>query len=227
MFRTDRGPSLAGRTTTPTSLVRAPRRARVTAPTARCSPLLDRAADEIHTFDPDSRVIAMVRNPADQMHSQHSEMLFQGDEDLDSFADALAAEERSAAGRARPGGVQEGLRPALPGARPLPRPGGALPGALRSRPGDRPPLRRPVADPAATYRRVLDFLDVDAGEDPDFDVVNANKVVRSTRLRTVLRHAPPGLRRLGRLAVPDEHARAALRRRLTCSTPARHRARHA
>ncbi len=45
-------------------------------------------------------------------------------------------------------------------------------------------------------------------------MVNANKVVRSARVRDLLRQAPPGLRRLGRLVVPDEHARAALRRRL-------------
>jgi hypothetical protein len=71
-----------------------------------------------------------------------------------------------------------------------------------------------VADPAATYRRVLEFLGVDPDHRPEFEVVNANKVVRSTRVRDLLRHAPPGLRRVGRLAVPDEHARAALRRRL-------------
>src|ERR1700719_2015583 len=31
------------------------------------------AAGEIHAFDPDSRVIALLRIPVDQMHSQHSE----------------------------------------------------------------------------------------------------------------------------------------------------------
>ena len=71
-----------------------------------------------------------------------------------------------------------------------------------------------VADTDATYRRVLEFLDVDPDHRPEFEVVNANKVVRSTRIRDLLRQAPPGLRRVGRLAVPDEHARAALRRRL-------------
>jgi hypothetical protein len=173
-----------------------------------------RAADEIHTFDPDSRIIAMVRNPADQMHSQYSEMRFQGEEDLDSFADALAAEEARAAGERVPAGCKKvfALR-----YRALARYHDQVARYLERFGPDRVTVLLYddlSADPAATYRRVLDFLDVDAGQDPDFAVVNANKVIRSTRLRTVLRHAPPGLRRLGRLAVRDPYARAALRRRL-------------
>ncbi len=59
-----------------------------------------RAAAEIHDYDPGSRVIALLRNPVDQMHSQHSEMLFQGDEDIASFEGALAAEEAAGAASA-------------------------------------------------------------------------------------------------------------------------------
>jgi hypothetical protein len=71
-----------------------------------------------------------------------------------------------------------------------------------------------VADPAAAYRQVLEFLDVDPGHQPEFGVVNANKVVRSARVRDLLRQAPSSVRRLGRLVVPDERARATLRRRV-------------
>ena len=71
-----------------------------------------------------------------------------------------------------------------------------------------------VSDPASTYRQVLEFLDVDPDHKPEFSVVNANKVVRSTRVRDLLRHASPGLRRLGRVVVPDARARAHLRRRV-------------
>ena len=34
----------------------------------------------------------LVRNPVDQMYSQHSEMVFQGDEDITDFSLAVAAE---------------------------------------------------------------------------------------------------------------------------------------
>jgi hypothetical protein len=172
------------------------------------------AAGEIHDFDPDSRIIILLRNPVDQMHSQHGEMLFQGDEDIRDFGDALAAEADRRCGRRVPPGCQK------------------LFGLLY-----RDIARYPeqverylsafghggvcvvlyddlVADAAGTYRRVLEFLEVDPGHVPAFDVVNANKVVRSARARDLLRHTPPALGRVGRMVVPNQYARAALRRRL-------------
>ncbi|HTZ08800.1 MAG TPA: sulfotransferase [Acidimicrobiales bacterium] len=173
-----------------------------------------RAAAEIHAFDPTSRIVAMVRNPVEQMYSQHSEMLFQGEEDLASFAEALAAEDERRQGRAVPPGCRK--------------PFGLLYGEL-TRYAEQ--LERYLerfgteqvcvvlyddlrADAAATYAGVLGFLGVDGAHRPEFAVVNANKVVRSPLLRDTLRSAPPGLRRLGRLAVRNEFTRAALRRRL-------------
>jgi hypothetical protein len=173
-----------------------------------------RAAAEIHAYDPGSRVIALLRNPVDQMHSQHSEMLFQGDEDIASFGEAVDAEEDRRRGERVPPGCQKlfGLL-----YRDIARYGDQLERyfSLFGRDNVCVLLYDDiVADTDATYRRVLAFLDVDPGHRPEFEVVNANKVVRSARMRDLLRHAPPGLRRMGRLVVPDEYARAALRRRL-------------
>ena len=61
-----------------------------------------RAAEEIRDFAPDARIVVMLRNPVDQMHSQHSEMLYQGDEDIRDFAEALDAEGDRALGRRIP-----------------------------------------------------------------------------------------------------------------------------
>jgi hypothetical protein len=173
-----------------------------------------RAAAEIHAFDPESRIIALLRNPVDQMHSQHSEMLFQGDEDIASFDEALAAEEDRKHGALVPPACQKvfGLL-----YRDIARYADQVERYLSVLGRDRVCVLLYddlVADPGATYRRVLEFLDVDPSHRPEFEVVNANKVVRSTRVRDLLRQAPPGLRRMGRLVVSDEFARAALRRRL-------------
>jgi len=173
-----------------------------------------RAAAEIHAFDPAARVIALLRNPVDQMHSQHSEMLFQGEEVITSFGDALALEDERKRGGQVPPGCQKvfGL-------------------FYRGIAGYAEQVERYfsvfgrdqvcvvlyddlVLDPARTYRQVLRFLDIDHDHQPEFNVVNANKVVRSTRVRALLGQSPSGLRRLGRLLVPDEQARASLRRRL-------------
>jgi hypothetical protein len=173
-----------------------------------------RAAAEIHSYDPTGRVIGLLRNPVDQMHSQHSEMLFQGDEDIASFPEAIAAEDDRRRGVRVPPGCQKvfGLL-----YRDIARYNDQVERYLSVFGRDQVCFvlyDDLVADAAATYRRVLDFLEVDPDHQPEFEVVNANKVVRSPRVRDLLRQAPPGLRRLGRLAVPDEYARAALRRRL-------------
>ncbi len=148
------------------------------------------------------------------MHSQHSEMLFQGDEDITSFGEAVAAEQDRRHGKRVPPGCQKlfGLL-----YRDIASYGAQVERYLSVFGRDQVCVvlyDDLVADAAATYRRVLEFLDVDPDHRPEFAVVNANKVVRSTRIRELLRHAPPGLRRVGRLAVPDQYARAALRRRL-------------
>jgi hypothetical protein len=173
-----------------------------------------RAAAEIHAYHPGSRVIVLLRNPVDQMHSQHSEMLFQGEEDIASFADAIAAEPDRKRGVRIPRGCQKvfGLF-----YRDIARYGDQIERYLSLFGRDQVCVVLHddlVADAAAAYRGVLQFLDIDPDHRPEFGVVNANKVIRSTRVRDLLRQAPPGLRRLGRLVVPDERARASLRRRL-------------
>lgn len=65
-----------------------------------------RAAGEIASYSPDSRIIAILRNPIDMMHSLHSELLFQGDEDVDDFAEALSLEEARQRGERIPEACQ-------------------------------------------------------------------------------------------------------------------------
>jgi hypothetical protein len=66
------------------------------------------AAREIHDFNPEARIIVMLRNPVDVMYAQHSQLLFNQREDLASFEDALAAEADRRDGRRIPAGA---LRP--------------------------------------------------------------------------------------------------------------------
>lgn len=51
-----------------------------------------RAPAEIFGFNPASQVIAMLRNPIDVLHAYHSQLLYQGEEDIEDFGEALAAE---------------------------------------------------------------------------------------------------------------------------------------
>lgn len=54
--------------------------------------LSESAPHEIKSFNPKAKIIVMLRNPVDMIHSLHSEYLLSGHEEL-SFADALSAEQ--------------------------------------------------------------------------------------------------------------------------------------
>ena len=51
-----------------------------------------RAAEEIHAYDPQARIIIMLRNPVDMMYSMWSQFRYSGNEQIETFEGALAAE---------------------------------------------------------------------------------------------------------------------------------------
>lgn len=172
------------------------------------------AANAIHDFNPESRIIIMLRNPVDQMHSQHSEMLFQGDENLRDFAQALAAEDDRKHGRQIPPRCRKTFGLFY---KDLARYAAQVERYFTVFGRNRVSVilyDDLVTDTPGTYRQVLQFLEVDPDFTPEFAVINANKVVRSTFTREFLRRTPASIRRLGRLFVRNEVERATLRRRL-------------
>jgi Sulfotransferase domain len=181
------------------------------------------AARELHAANPDMRIVAMLREPVEMMHSLHSQLLFSGDEDISDFATALDAEADRRAGRRLPSTHHQGLyappadcvfyRQVVDYATQLRRyyevfPRSQVHVVLFDE------LRR---DTPGTYRRLLEFLDVDPDFSPDFEVRNPNKVARSPRTQRliqaarygrvagVLRGFPP-FREAGRLAAAQLQA---------------------
>ena len=60
------------------------------------------AAQEIHDFSPDARILILLRNPVDWLHSLHSHMVFAAYEDIPDFRQALDAEAERLQGRSLP-----------------------------------------------------------------------------------------------------------------------------
>ena len=133
-----------------------------------------RAAKEIKAYRPDAQIIVMLRNPVEALHALHATLLYVGDEDLEDIEQALAAEPERREGRRIPSTNE----PAF---------------ALRYRDmvRYRAQLERYVEvfgwdqvhvivyddfrdDTAATYRATLEFLRIDPGFEPEFEIVNAN-----------------------------------------------------
>jgi hypothetical protein len=58
-----------------------------------------RAAAEIKAFNPEARIVILLREPVSMLYSLYYQFLFDGNEYLPSFEEALAAEDDRAAGR--------------------------------------------------------------------------------------------------------------------------------
>jgi hypothetical protein len=145
------------------------------------------AATEIRDFNPQSRAIIILREPVEMLHSLYCQFYFDGNECEPTFAAALAAEGERREGQrlGRRTYFAQGLmyRQVARYAEQVQRYFHIL-------------GRRQVlvllyddfaADPAATYRRTLDFLELDSPVvEPEFKIVNPAKCARSSLLRTVL-----------------------------------------
>ncbi len=159
------------------------------------------AAAEIAAYNPDMRIIIMLRQPVDMMQALYTQLRLNGlgDEDLPTFQAALDAEPDRAAGRRIPANTP--LPEAL-----LYRRVARFSEQVRRYQAVFPPEQILVllqddlkADTPATYRRTLAFLGVDPDFQPTLERVNANKVVRSEGLRRLIALTPASAKGL----IPD------------------------
>ncbi len=149
------------------------------------------AADEIKAFNPEARIIIMLRNPASMLHAMYCAFRADGNENLPTFQEALEAENE------RQLGVGIGRRTYLPQ---------ALVYHSTARFTEQVQRYFSVfgrdrvqviifddfqADTAGVYRKTLEFLGAAPdGPGPAFDPVNANvngnQSVRSSVVRDIL-----------------------------------------
>jgi hypothetical protein len=161
-----------------------------------------RAAEEIERFSPAAKIIAMLRDPVDLLHSLHAQLFYTGDEDISDFLAALEAEAERKKGNRLPHHttIRQFLfyRETVRFTEQLQRYFDVF-GRDRVRVIVYDDLRR---NPAAEYRRTLEFLGVDPAFAPDFAVVNPNKMARSRALQRILHSPPPWLLDAGRAFIP-------------------------
>lgn len=180
------------------------------------------AAEEIHAFNPNAKILVMLRNPADMIYSCHSHVKFGGLEEISSFEDALAAEERRAEAADRLRAAREaGLRAErLADDQSNDEEAGWLDPFLYHRLGlytdqvaryfdtfGRDNVHVIVfddfkRDTPGVYRETLEFLGVDPSFETDFRVVNAAKTPRSQTLQKLTMKPPGLLRKLARTFIP-------------------------
>jgi hypothetical protein len=145
------------------------------------------APDEIKAMAPDARIIIMLRNPIEMIHSLHRHWLWSENEDLAEFGDAIDAEPDRIAGRRLPPNTEQpiGLRYTWLGK--------YTPHVQRWLDAFGPErvlvlIYDDLADDGRRVgRQTLAFLDVDTSFDAEFEVVNQNKRARSPRLQRLSR----------------------------------------
>ncbi|HWH23428.1 MAG TPA: sulfotransferase [Candidatus Limnocylindria bacterium] len=146
-----------------------------------------RAPRLVHDFDPGAYIVAMLREPVSMIYSLHGHYLSKGVETIDDFEAALAAEPERAA-RDTPDSMSLTLYRARG------RYGEQLARWYDVFPAQRIHvivLEEFARQPAAEYRRLLEFLDVDPSFVPDsFETYNARHEPRSLLVRSLIRARP-------------------------------------
>jgi len=144
------------------------------------------AAKEIKAYNPNAKIIMILRNPVDMMYSMWSQFRYSGNEQIESFEEALAAEPARKQGKLirRAAHCVTGL-------------------FYREMASYAPQVKRYFdvfgeenvkviifddfkADTAGIYRDVLEYLEIDSNFTTSFDVVNPNKEVRLEWLQKMI-----------------------------------------
>ena len=146
------------------------------------------APREIKDYNPGAKIIIMLRNPIDFLHSLHSQFLFSGNEDESDFKEALNLEEDRIRGKKLPKNIdmldkiyyrKHAFR---------------IPGQIQSYLrifGDENVAVIILDDlhknPGQCYIKILKLLNVDTNFTPDYSIQNSNKVVRSFLIRNLIK----------------------------------------
>ena len=146
----------------------------------------ERAAAEIHAYDPQAKIIIMLRNPIDMMYSMWSQFRYSGNEQIETFEGALAAEadRRNGARIRRAAHCVTGLQ-----YRKMTRFCEQLPRYFKRFGQENvfviifDDFR---ADTAAVYGAVLEYLGVNSSFRTTFDIRNPNKEVRLAWLQELI-----------------------------------------
>jgi hypothetical protein len=68
-----------------------------------------------------------------------------------------------------------------------------------------------VADPTGCYKKLCGFLGIDTGQEPVFEAVNSNKVIRFAWLRDLMKDNPRAMSVAWRMLLPSAALRKAAR----------------
>ena len=168
----------------------------------------EKAAAEIKAYHPEARIVIMLRDPVEAVHSLHSQMVYTGNEPLHHLKEALDAEPGRRKGKGLPAHYY------------CPAQGLCYTDVYRyagqvQRYLDRfEPHRIHFIcfddlknDPARVYRNLLVFLGVDPSFTTGFNTINAHKETRSRNIQKVMLTPGKGLKKAVKTLIPFKFIR--------------------
>jgi hypothetical protein len=166
------------------------------------------AAKKIKEFNPDARIIILLRNPVQMVYSLHSQLFSNGDEPIETFKEAMDAETGRRAGNLIPSYHRCPLEAMFYSTVAC-----YYEQVLRYKSvfgEDKLHIiffEDFIFDPEKEYRKVLDFLGLEEIMPDSFEAKNANKAPRSMAFLGFLVNPPPLIKLLGRLLFPHHTKR--------------------
>ncbi len=167
------------------------------------------AAERIRAFCPEARILIFLRNPIDFIESHHSQIVYEGLEDITDLGAALAAEPaRFAAEQGRTCYYREKVR--------YYRRFASFSEQIERFLDKFGPQQVHFAfyedlrdNTPGEYRKILEFLGVNPTFRPNFALLNGNKQLRNPSLMQFLRDPPKWATISSRIALPHPAARRA------------------
>jgi hypothetical protein len=171
------------------------------------------AAEEIYAFNPQAKIIIMLREPVAMMYAFHSQHLYNGSsETVPDFATALALEADRKLGLHIPPRCTE---PQILFYREFAKFSGQVERYLKHFGCDQ--IQIVLFDDFTkntekVFRETLEFLDLDPDFETDLQPINSNKKVRNTHLQSFIKYPPKRMLELGKylLPIPQTWRRALL-----------------
>ena len=171
------------------------------------------AAQEIHEFNPDAKIIIMLREPVEMMYSFHSQHLFNGSsETVQDFEVAINLESARKQGHDIPARCRE---PQVLFYREFARYADQVERYFKTFGRDHVKVilfEDFIKNSTKTFEETLQFVGANPEFKTDFTAKNSNKKIRNTWLQTLIKYPPSRVLEVGKylLPIPQSMRRALL-----------------
>ncbi|MCY7408740.1 MAG: sulfotransferase [Chitinophagales bacterium] len=166
------------------------------------------AAQKIFDFNPESKIIIMLRNPVEMMYVLHSNHLYSGNENINDFGEALNEEEIRKRGELIPNNIRcpyEGLQ-----YREVAKYSKQVLQYFKifGRENVKVILFDDfIGETERSFKEILLFLKVDENFLPELKPYNVSKTTRSKFLKQLITNPPSFIKRIGKIFFPHQTKR--------------------